>query len=229
MRTFLLVLFIFTTSLLTAQEQHAVNIRFVTSFHGKVVHTSEDSLMTFPDSDMAFETLRYYISGVSFYMDGRRVFSEDNSYHLIDAAAAEKSGFSVHVGQPIRFDEVRFNLGIDSVTNTAGVIGGDLDPTTGMYWTWQSGYINFKLEGISKSCPARKNRFQFHLGGYAGANNSLQQVSLKVKNSKNIKVGLPLDKFLQEIDLANQHTVMNPCGEAVVLSGKLASLFEILP
>ena len=231
MRILLLLLLLFTlTSLhVRAQREHGVTIRFVATFGGKIIQTSDDIPAAFPGTDISIETLRYYVSGVSFYMEGEEVFSEANSYHLIDASSSDKISFKIPTAQPLVFNQLRFNLGIDSITNISGVRGGDLDPTTGMYWTWQSGYINFKLEGTSKNCPARKNRFQFHLGGYAGGNNCLQQVILKVNNSNNITVRLPLDKLLATVDLTTQHTVMNPCREAVALSGTIAQSFEILP
>jgi hypothetical protein len=37
----------------------------------------------------------------------------------------------------LKYDQIQFQLGIDSLTNVSGAMGGDLDPTKGMYWTWQ--------------------------------------------------------------------------------------------
>ena len=82
-----------------------------------------------------------------------------------------------------RHDKIKFNLGIDSLTNVSGVMGGDLDPTKGMYWTWQSGYINFKMEGSSAVCPTRNHEFQFHIGGYQDPFYAMQTLELEVKNS----------------------------------------------
>ncbi len=106
---------------------------------------------------MRIDALKFYISNIQFFKSGRVVFKENNSFHLIDAAQSYSETLSVADSEDIRFDEVRFSIGIDSATNTAGVLGGDLDPTKGMYWTWQSGYINFKLEGTSTICNTKNN------------------------------------------------------------------------
>ena len=46
---------------------------------------------------------------------------------------------------------------------------GDLDPVHGMYWTWQSGYIQFKLEGLLRD-SAGERKLELHLGGFEGEN-----------------------------------------------------------
>ena len=116
---------------------------------------------------------------------------------------------------------------IDSVTNVSGALGGDLDPTKGMYWTWQSGYINFKLEGKSNLCPTRKNEFHFHLGGYLHPYNALKTVKLKVQQSTDIAVVFDVKKLFSAIDLKSTNQIMTPMKEAVLISEKVAQAFSI--
>lgn len=40
---------------------------------------------------------------------------------------------------------------------------GDLDPLNGMYWAWNSGYINMKIEGITPKCQDATIYFNFIL------------------------------------------------------------------
>jgi hypothetical protein len=228
MRALLLLIITIATLPAYTQEQRAITVRFVNSFRDQPLHPSGEEMVGISGSDISVETLRYYISGVAFYLDDKEVFSEKDSYHLIDAAVGKDAAI-IMAPDSIAFNQIRFNLGIDSITNIAGAMGGDLDPTTGMYWTWQSGYINFKLEGTSRNCPTRHNKFQFHLGGYAGADNCLQQVKLTVGNSNTIRVGLPIEKLLEALDLSKQHTIMTPSTEAVALAKQVAALFQILP
>ena len=91
-----------------------------------------------------------------------------------------------------------------------------------MYWTWQSGYINFKLEGTSSLCPARKNKFYWHIGGYSPPYNTLRQVSLKT----NGKVSIQLDKLFEEIDISEEYQIMSPNDNAVQIADKLVFLFN---
>lgn len=123
---------------------------------------------------------------------------------------------------------VRFYLGIDSSTNVAGVGQGDLDPTKGMYWAWQSGYINMKLEGNSKLCSKTKNEFQYHLGGYAAPNNALQLIELKLDGNGRYNVKVDVEQFFTRTDMRQIAHVMSPSIKAVELSAHAAKMFSII-
>jgi hypothetical protein len=109
----------------------------------------------------------------------------------------------------------------------SGALGGDLDPTKGMYWAWQSGYINFKLEGKSKLCKTRNNEFQFHVGGYLSPFQTIQQVSLKINSTNQINVSIDIEQFITELDLTEINQVMTPGVESVVLARKLPLIFNM--
>lgn len=57
-------------------------------------------------------------------------------------------------------------LGIDPELQMASEFKGALDPIHGMYWTWNSGYIQLKCVGelISKTTQ-QEQHFELHLGG----------------------------------------------------------------
>ena len=118
-------------------------------------------------------------------------------------------------------------MGIDSTTNVSGAMGGDLDPTKGMYWTWLSGYINFKLEGTSNICKTRHNEFQFHLGGYQHPFNSLQTVFIEISSKSTIEINIDLLKIFQQINLAQQHHIMSPEQDAMDFSEKVINSLSI--
>ena len=225
MRQFFIIICMLLSLPVMAQRSRDVQIQLQPSFADRAVEMG-GAYYTLPGGDsVQFETFRCYVSNVIFYSNGMVVFKEAGSYHLVDAADAAGMQFVVH-NAPTAFDEIGFDLGIDSVTNVSGALGGDLDPTKGMYWSWQSGYINLKLEGRSNLCKTRKNEFQFHLGGYAKEMNALAAVRLKAGNGNAIKLYLRLDKFLQGIDLATNNSIMIPGKDAVVLAKKIAGLFE---
>jgi len=104
--------------------------------------------------------------------------------------------------------------------NTSGALSGVLDPSNGMFWSWQSGYINFKIEGISPSCDTRKNKFQFHIGGYQEPHTTLRRLSFRLDN-QTTQIDLNLDVFFDTILLALENQVMIP-GER---ANELASIF----
>ncbi|MFK8101050.1 MAG: MbnP family protein [Saprospiraceae bacterium] len=173
------------------------------------------------------EKLKCYLSNFELFKGTQRVFVENNSFHLLDASIPNSLSFSLKIPSDLSFSELRFNIGIDSTTHAGGVFGGDLDPMHGMYWTWQSGYINFKLEGRAAACPARKNKFQFHLGGYQYPFNTLQEVRLPIKGKKSIVVAIELDELLSSIDLATDYLIMSPNAAAVKMAQQLPAIFSI--
>jgi hypothetical protein len=108
-------------------------------------------------------------------------------------------------------------------------MGDDLDPVNGMYWAWQSGYINFKLEGKSKICNTRNNVFQFHIGGYMHPNATVQTVFLNVKNPNKTEINIDIEKFLNAIDLRTTNEIMSPGEKAATLAKLYQTIFIIQP
>ena len=173
------------------------------------------------------EVFKCYISAIELYHKGEKVFTEANSFHLLDASDTTGLNLRLNTPEHLVFSEIRFQIGIDSTTNVAGAMGGDLDPSKGMYWTWQSGYINFKLEGTAPDCPARHHRFQFHIGGYAAPWSSLQTVQLAVRQNKDIGIRMSLDELLSQIDLKENFEVMSPGAKAVGIANMIGGIFSI--
>jgi len=177
------------------------------------------------NDSLQLETLKFYISNVQLLNSDRIVFKEQNSYHLIDCAKSKSAFIKLNVPSLVTYNAIEFNLGIDSVTNVSGAMGGDLDPTKGMYWAWQSGYINFKIEGISNVCTTRNDEFKFHLGGYLFPFSALQKVRLKIHAEAAVEIFINLKKFFTAVDMAKQNHLMSPGADAVSLSALLASCF----
>ena len=224
-------LFIFSLSIISicfsfAQTQSTLTLRFSPTW--------SDSLLVlnaqYRSGDGEFiqiETFKFYISGIELLEEGKTVFAEKNSYHLINAEDPESLSIQLDVAEQISWSHIRFNLGIDSLTSVSGAFGGDLDPTRGMYWTWQSGYIFVKLEGISPNCSARHNRFQYHIGGYQAPFKALQPIELQISPNSHISIEVALDKLFRQINLAETYQIMSPSQESLSFSQLIPSLFSI--
>ncbi len=218
------VLLAFLLSHILSDAQR-VNISFNAALDGKellhsllVVKNAKDTLQ--------INQLKFYISNIQFLKDDEIVFKELNSYHLIDFSLPASTTISIKTFRSISYNSIRFYLGIDSLTNVSGALGGQLDPTHGMYWTWQSGYINFKMEGQVSRKEEPSKEFQFHLGGYQQPFNALQKVELNVSD-EDIKIALNLNPFLKLINLSRDHHIMSPSTKAVELSEMLAKNFKV--
>ena len=176
---------------------------------------------------ISIQTLKFYITGIQLLQNNRIVFVEKNSFHLIDVADTSSQNILLKLPKNIVYNTIQFNLGIDSTTNVSGAMGGDLDPTKGMYWAWQSGYINFKLEGNYTNSKNISNEFEFHIGGYQNPYAAIQTVTLKAIATQNIQINLDIKRFLSAIELEKQKNIMSPGADAVKLAQQLAKCFSI--
>lgn len=228
LKTIFILSFFSIPTLLPAQTTAIPSISFIPVYENSQIGTNGNFYKITTGDSASFETLKFYISGIEFRNNEQTIWKEENSFHLMDMS--DKSSMVVRLNKPVQssFNNIQFHLGIDSLTNVSGALGGDLDPTKGMYWTWQNGYINFKLEGKSNLCKTRNNEFEFHLGGYQFPNNSFQTVTLPCTLKENILISFDLEKFLSQVDLRNENQIMSPGNDANLLSKKAASAFSVM-
>jgi hypothetical protein len=145
--------------------------------------------------------LQYFISNIKFNGRNGRSFSvkQDESYFLIQEQEAATQTIKLKV-PPGEYNKVTFVLGVDSLRNTMPIDKrkGVLDPSSsmdnGMYWSWNSGYIFFKMEGTSDAAPedpTGNRRFRFHIGGFGGYSaptiNNIKSVTLDLSKQGTVK------------------------------------------
>lgn len=118
---------------------------------------------------LTFNKFRYYVSNIKIKKDDGTWWSEENSYHIVDVAVEHTLGITLTNIPSGSYTELQYTLGVDSLRNVSGAQDGALSVTEGMFWNWNSGYIMLKAEGTAPN--AASNVFQFHLGGFSGANN----------------------------------------------------------
>ena len=209
-----------------AQENTGLKIIFKPFFGSS--RLSLDSIYRVNTQDsIQFNNFKFYVSKVELLNTGKSIFKDEQLAHLIDASIKDAQEILLNVSANLHFDQVRFSIGIDSVTNVAGVLGGDLDPTTGMYWSWQSGYINMKLEGKSNMSSDRKSEFAFHLGGYQFPNIGIQTINLNVSDASDMEIDIDLKFFINQLNLSQQHHIMSPSIKAVTLSQLFSQSFKL--
>jgi hypothetical protein len=191
--------------------------------------TEDTWFQTKKGESIQFDNIRFYLSNIEFVRDDKSIIKDTAIAHLIDVF--EPNSLKINL-QKIDFSQVktmRFNIGIDSSTNVSGALGGDLDPQKGMYWAWQSGYVNMKIEGRSPQCKNRKNVFQYHIGGYLQPHYSMRSVELPVnaQNTEGVILKIDFSKFFEQINIAKQNSIMMPCAEAMQLAGYSVKMFSI--
>lgn len=122
--------------------------------------------------------LQYYISNIKVKKANglEYIVPPDSSYFLIKEGDPETRLAKVRVPEGI-YTSVSFVVGVDSLRSTMDISQrkGVLDPAggmdDGMYWGWNSGYIFFRMEGLSPQAPldpSGQNKFRYHIGGFGG-------------------------------------------------------------
>ncbi|MBK8641862.1 MAG: hypothetical protein IPN15_06430 [Saprospiraceae bacterium] len=196
-------------SVLNAQDHKSISLNFIPIFDNQKISLNKNVFGEQSADTLIFETIKFYLSSFKLWDGNRLAWEESNSFHLLDLAEENTLSLSMKIPQETYYKTMCFNLGIDSMTNTAGVFGGDLDPTTGMYWTWQSGYINIKMEGKSPHCTTHNHEFQFHLGGYQTPFNACQNICLDLQKNDAHNILINFQNLFDKINLAKQNLIMS--------------------
>lgn len=123
---------------------------------------------------------KYYISNIKLTKTDNSVWTETNSYHLVDHSNSSLVNIAnVPFGN---YKAIEFTIGVDSARNNSGAQTGALDPSNGMFWSWNSGYIMAKFEGTSPQSTATGNNLKFHIGGFSGATNTIRVATPSFNN-----------------------------------------------
>lgn len=213
---------------LLAQNTKTITLHFAPSFNSTPLTLGQDYRIGSEKNPITFTGFKCYVSHFEFFKERQLVYLEPTEAYLLDYSDLPSLTRKIVLPSTVEFDEIKFYLGIDDKTNDKGISGGDLDPTKGMYWTWQTGYINMKLEGNCKSIPLADHAFQFHLGGFIAPFSSFQTITLKTPYKSDCTVAVELNAFITKINLAETHSIMSPGEQAVVLSQYAATMFHLL-
>ena len=209
-------------------------ISFQPTANGKSLVLKDSSYINYFNENYTITRLKYYISNIHF--DGQINGTLNQNIFLMDAAEENRVRLNVPAGT---YSQLYFTIGVDSILNCSGAQEGALDPLNGMFWTWNSGYIFFKLEGFSSSSPADLNRMEHHIGGYRGPNKAGRTIKLQLEkplvvkeNDKHqVNLQLNLDHYWaseNEIKIKDNPVVMVPGELAKRSADNFKDMFSIL-
>ncbi len=153
--------------------------------------------------------LKYYVSNFVFTnVDGTQyTVPQDSCYFLVDESDENTHEPAMNIPEG-EYKTVSFTLGVDSLRCTKDISQrtGVLDPTgvgSDMYWSWNSGYIFFKMEGASSA--STMGDYAYHIGLFGGMTaptiNNIKTITLdltergtpKVKTGKSTNIHLMVD------------------------------------
>lgn len=215
----IITFFLFTLYCTCLCAQHEDTNRFAIEFSNINYKNNNQSL------SFVLDKLKYYTGCFSFYLKGKQEWI-DSSYYLIDFEAENSTVIHLNIPSRLHFDDVRFNLGVDSMTNISGAFEGALDPINGMYWTWNSGYINAKIEGTIYK-EEQEIEFKYHLGGYQAPFQSVHTLSFPVRADNFLKIDVDISYLLNDINKIKKPIVMSPGKNAKILSSEFSKCFKL--
>ena len=193
--------------------------------------------------EYSVDHLRYYLSNFRLRRtDGTWFVSPQNAessqgYFLVDAALKQSQTFSIGPVPAGEYSGIEFLIGVDTARNSAGAQSGTLDPARGMFWTWNTGYIFFKLEGHSPQSSSKQHELTYHLGGSEPISGArlvflpLGAVAIKVDAKTHAQIHLSADisqvfEAAHRIRIAELSEAMSPKA-GVPIADNIAGLFRV--
>jgi hypothetical protein len=162
---------------------YTLRLRFRPSANGENLRFNREYFNPVGE-DYKVSAFKIYISHLELLDESDRpVDSFPDKILLLDAADSNTLKTDLQVNEK-PFKRIVFRIGIDSVLNVSGAQTGPLDPLKGMFWTWNTGYINAKLEGSSFFSTGPNKSFTYHIGGFREGENTQRNVSLEMPNQQ---------------------------------------------
>jgi hypothetical protein len=208
-----------------------LTISFSLMAYGAPIDTSFQ-YTNFSGEKFNISSFKFYITAIAFSNETSNV-SEKTIYHLVDLAQSASQQFTVNL-KAGQYNKISFSVGVDSARNVSGAQTGALDPTNGMFWTWNTGYIFAKLEGRSPSSPAPFQKLTHHIGGFRTGENAIRNVSLdapfEVGRTKELVINADIQEWFDgahQISIASNASVMSPGGIALRVADNYAGMFSV--
>ncbi len=216
-----------------AQEEGNIVLHFKAVANNKAVVFNDSSYSNAFGETYSISRLKFYLSNIGFSNSSSTKKTE--AVYLVDMVMGDSIVLNVAPGN---YSSLHMMLGVDSALNCSGAQSGALDPLNGMFWTWNTGYIFFKLEGYSPASTADLNRIEQHVGGYRSPFNTARKMTFKMPGGVIIEQGkrqhfyihLTLDNFFKsvhELKIAEKPMMMTPGSDAMKAADNIAQSFYV--
>ena len=182
------------------KSKPTIKITFINTINQQPLVLATEQYTNCHNETFSISKLKYYISNISLQNIGKNNTSERNSYHLINEEDSLSKSFSFFI-RPDQYEAISFLIGVDSIKKVSGAQTDALDPLNGMFWTWNTGYIMFKMEGTSPQSKKINNKIEYHIGGFGGINNVLRTIKLNLVKAPIIITEQTLTEILIQVDV----------------------------
>ncbi|SEW34205.1 MbnP family protein [Chitinophaga arvensicola] len=187
--------------------------------------------------EFTISRFRYFLSNFSLESVDGHVVTLPPAYYLVDDAIDSTKNIRLTPVPAGKYKSIRFLVGVDSIHNVSGVQSGALAVESGMFWTWNSGYIMAQIEGHSPVINTPLQEFIFHCGGYKEKDQVLKYVTLPFsqpitigeKQPPHIQLSADVEKwFLPDtVSFKKIAVIMAPGVKARQVAGNYQHMFNI--
>jgi hypothetical protein len=181
---------------------------------------------------------KMYLGAITLQNNITQQFTTSQQYHLLNYADST----SLLVNETLAvgtYNQLAFTIGVDSLHSVSGSQTGALDPLNSMFWTWNTGYINAKFEGISPASTTIGKAITYHIGGFKNGENTQRTITIPFPPdlfltladgiTNEINVDIHLEQWFQGdhlVSIAATPTVTTPGNLAMQLADNYATLFS---
>lgn len=199
--TVLILLSMFTVQSCKKDEQvakpdttiYSATISISHFFGDSLLHSAPATYITASSDTIRVSQLQYYFTNIVFQRsDGSLVAA--NNYHLVDFSDPLTSMIKISNIPKGEYTRILFFVGVDSLHNHSGAQTGALDPAYSMFWTWNVGYIFFRING---NFGSTNTSYSLDLGGDANLMKYSLPLNMELSADKTIKLKMDLKELFQ--------------------------------
>ncbi|RIJ33518.1 MbnP family protein [Pontibacter oryzae] len=184
-----------------------------------------------------FTQLRYIISNVELTAaDGSKYKVPESYYVLEKTSAAERSKVELTNIPAGKYTSVTFSVGVDQAVNhSLDLAAGDLKTTSGMAWSWNTGYKFIVAEGqaLDPQTDAWES-ITYHIGtdaNYRTVTLALPTaIEVEKRTTSEVMLVAELSKLFNQVNILQYKTVMSGSATAEVatqVADNYASMFTV--
>jgi hypothetical protein len=178
-----------------------ISIIINNTVNGKTISSTDSNYRNAAGNLYTINLLKYYVSNIVLVDENNKEWFAKN-YNLINIDEPSQNTILLAGIPKAKYTKIKFILGVDSIRNKTGVQDGYLDPSYGMIWDWNTGYIFFKHEGNFKNTMNEIKPLRFHLGQDLGR--GYVEVNLPLLN-----INGALSKLIIDFDLNKVYGAQN--------------------
>lgn len=168
-------------------------------------------LAVFQEDSIRVSTLKFYVSNIKCIDNEGSILWQNNHNNLIDVFGKNTLEIPQNIIENTQV--LNFDIGVDTAVNNMPPMEGDLSAKNGMFWSWTSGYMAFKLEGSHSLSPEKKNQFVLHLGN----DNLLSRITSVVQTNGKNRLCIDLSPVFLHHSFASNPNVMDVNESTIML------------